>query len=72
MKNESLKRFLIEEEGQSIVEYTLLMTLIAATSVILMTMMGLSIGRMFGANDVTVENYYRWAYEKFSSSPAQN
>ncbi len=72
MRNESLKRFLKEEEGQSVVEYTLLLTLIAATSVIMMTMMGLNIGRMFGAGDITVENFYRWAYEKFSTSQAQN
>jgi Flp pilus assembly pilin Flp len=67
MKIELLTNFLSDEAGQSIVEYTLLMTLIAATSVVLLTMMGLSISRMFGMNDITVENYYRWAFDKFST-----
>jgi Flp pilus assembly pilin Flp len=67
MKIELLTNFLLDEAGQSIVEYTLLMTLIAATSVVLLTMMGLSISRMFGMNDITVENYYRWAFDKFST-----
>lgn len=60
-----LTEFVEDEEGQSVIEYTLLMTLIGATSVLLITMMGLSISRMMGMNDITIENYYTWAYEKF-------
>ncbi|MEP7338696.1 MAG: hypothetical protein ABI977_13240, partial [Acidobacteriota bacterium] len=63
-----LKHFLIEflkdEAGQSIVEYTLLMTLIGATTVFMLTLMGVSIGRMIGVN-MTYEDYTTWAYEKF-------
>jgi Flp pilus assembly pilin Flp len=60
-----ITRFVEDEEGQSIVEYTLLMTLIAATSLLMLTMMGLSISRSMGMNDITIESYYTWAYEKF-------
>jgi Flp pilus assembly pilin Flp len=65
-----LKHLLIEfvkdEAGQSIVEYTLLMTLIGATTVFMLTMMGVSIGKMIGVN-LTVEDYTSWAYEKFKT-----
>jgi Flp pilus assembly pilin Flp len=71
MKIEPLKRFLLDEEGQSVVEYSLLMTLIAATSVVVMTMMGLNVGRMVG-QEITVESFYRWAYDKFSTAPTEN
>lgn len=65
-----MKDFLIEfvkdEAGQSLVEYSLLLTLIGASSVFMLTMMGLSITRMMGVTDITVQNYTKWAYEKFS------
>lgn len=65
-----LKNLLIEfvkdEAGQSIVEYTLLMTLIGATTVFMLTMMGVSIGKMIGVN-LTIEDYTTWAYEKFKT-----
>ncbi len=64
-----MKEFLIEfvkdEAGQSVVEYSLLLTLIGASSVFMLTMMGLSITRMMGVTDITVQNYTSWAFEKF-------
>lgn len=60
-----LIEFLEDEAGQSVVEYSLLLTLIGASSVFMMTMMGLSISRMMGMSDVTVQNYTSWAFEKF-------
>ena len=67
-----MKEFVIEfikdEAGQSVVEYSLLLTLIGASSVFMMTMMGLSISRMMGMSDVTVQNYTSWAFEKFRTT----
>lgn len=65
MLKQLLLEFLKEEAGQSVVEYSLLLTLIGASSVFVMTMLGLSISRMIGMSDVTVENYTNWAFEKF-------
>lgn len=59
--------FLKDEAGQSVVEYSLLLTLIGASTVFMLTMMGLSISRMMGMSDVTVQNYTNWAYEKFKT-----
>jgi Flp pilus assembly pilin Flp len=59
-----LKDFLRDEEGQSIVEYTLLLMLIGATTVFILTLMGLSISQTLGIH-VTWESYRDWAYEKF-------
>lgn len=64
---EILIEFLRDEAGQSVVEYSLLLTLIGASSVFMLTMMGLSISRMMGMSDVTVQNYTNWAYEKFKT-----
>ena len=61
-----LIEFLRDEAGQSIVEYTLLLTLIGATTVFMLTLMGVSVGRMIGVN-VTFEDYTSWAYEKFKT-----
>ncbi len=47
-------------------EYTLLLTLIAATAVLMLTLMGLSISHLLGVQ-ITVDNYTKWAYEKFST-----
>jgi len=66
MLKQLLIEFLWDEAGQSIVEYTLLLTLIGATTVFMLTLMGVSIGRMIGIN-VTVEDYTSWAYEKFKT-----
>jgi Flp pilus assembly pilin Flp len=60
--------FLKDEAGQSLVEYSLLLTLIGASTVFMLTMMGLSISRMMGLSDVTVQNYTSWAYEKFRTN----
>lgn len=62
---ELLIEFLKDEAGQSVVEYSLLLTLIGASTVFMLTMMGLSITRMIGMSDVTVQNYTSWAFEKF-------
>lgn len=61
-----LTNFLLDEAGQSVVEYTLLLTLIGATTVFMLTLMGLSISHVLGVH-ITVENYTKWAYEKFST-----
>jgi len=66
MLKQLLIEFVKDEAGQSIVEYTLLMTLIGATSVFVLTLMGVSISRMIGVN-VSVEEYTTWAYEKFKT-----
>jgi Flp pilus assembly pilin Flp len=66
MLKELLVEFLRDEAGQSIVEYTLLLTLIGATTVFMLTLMGVSVGRMLGVN-VTFEDYTSWAYEKFKT-----
>ena len=58
------KEFLRNEEGQSVVEYSLLLTLIGASTVFMLTLIGISISRAIGVS-VTVENYTNWAYEKF-------
>ena len=63
-----LTEFLEDEAGQSVVEYSLLLTLIGASTVFMLTMMGLSISRMMGMSDVTVQNYTNWAYEKFRTN----
>ena len=61
-----LKDFLKDEEGQSVIEYTLLLTLIGATTVFMLTLMGLSISQVLGIH-VTWDSYREWAYEKFST-----
>lgn len=65
-----LKQFVIEfmkdEAGQSMVEYSLLLTLIGASSIFMLTLMGISISRMIGVN-VTFDSYTSWAYEKFKN-----
>ncbi len=66
MMKQLLIEFIKDEAGQSIVEYTLLLTLIGATSVFMLTVMGLSVSRMIGVN-VTIEDYTLWAYEKFKT-----
>lgn len=68
MKLEILTEFVKDEEGQSVVEYSLLISLIGASMVFMMTMMGFSISRAIGMQDITVERYTRWAYDKFSIS----
>jgi Flp pilus assembly pilin Flp len=62
-----IKEFLKEEEGQSIIEYSLLMTLIGASMIFILTMLGISISRTVGITEFTVERYAEWAYQKFSS-----
>lgn len=61
-----LKNFWLDEAGQSVVEYTLLLTLIGATTVFMLTLMGLSLSQMLGVQ-VTWDRYTQWAYEKFST-----
>jgi Flp pilus assembly pilin Flp len=61
-----LKELLIDERGQSVVEYTLLCTLIGATSVFVLTLMGISISHVTGIQ-VAWSNYREFAYDKFSA-----
>lgn len=65
MMKRLLKEFLNDEEGQSIVEYSLLMMLIGTSLVLVMTLMGISIAEVLGTTDVTVERYAEWAYQKY-------
>jgi pilus assembly protein Flp/PilA len=44
---EFVKRFLREEEGQDVVEYSLLLVLIGASAVFILTAMGTSISGIF-------------------------
>jgi Flp pilus assembly pilin Flp len=62
-----IKEFLIDEEGQSVVEYSLLLTLIGASMVFVITLLGYSISQTVGLSDMTVERYTEWAYERFKS-----
>ncbi|MBK9314773.1 MAG: Flp family type IVb pilin [Acidobacteria bacterium] len=64
---EKLIEFIKEEEGQSVVEYSLLLTLIGASTVFMLTLLGFSVSRAIGMQDITVEQYTRWAFEKFSA-----
>ncbi len=64
---EKLIEFVKEEEGQSVVEYSLLLTLIGASTVFMLTLLGFSVSRAIGMQDITVEQYTRWAFEKFSA-----
>ena len=54
MWKEYLKQFLRDEAGQDIVEYSLLLTLIGATSLSVLTMVGINIGRIFDKTLTTV------------------
>ena len=42
-----IKKFLIDENGQDIVEYSLLLVLIGAAALFVLTAMGTSIGEIF-------------------------
>lgn len=60
-----IKEFIRDEEGQSVVEYSLLMTLIGASTVFMATLAGFSFGKVFGLSGMTVERYTEWAIEKY-------
>ncbi|MCI0336431.1 MAG: Flp family type IVb pilin [Acidobacteria bacterium] len=62
-----IREFLRDEEGQSVLEYSLLLSLIGASMVVVLSLMGLSISRIFGVSDFTVGRYAEWAYDKFRS-----
>ena len=55
MWKEYLTQFLRDEAGQDIVEYSLLLTLIGATSVSMLTMVGINIGRIFDKTLTTIQ-----------------
>lgn len=55
MWKEFLTKFLRDESGQDVVEYSLLLTLIGATSVTMLTMVGINIGRIFDKTLATVQ-----------------
>jgi Flp pilus assembly pilin Flp len=65
MMIEWIGQFVRDEAGQSVIEYSLLMTLIGASTVFMATLMGFSIGQMVGVNGMTVERYTEWAIEKY-------
>jgi len=67
MMKKHLKEFLCDEEGQSVVEYSLLMMLIGSSLMLVMTFMGLSVSEAIGTTGVTVERYAEWAVQKYSS-----
>lgn len=60
-----LAEFIRDEGGQSVVEYSLLLSLISASSVFMATLMGLSIGRLIGVDGVMVINYTEWAIDRY-------
>jgi Flp pilus assembly pilin Flp len=62
-----IKGFLKDEDGQSVVEYSLLMTLVGVSVVFVLTLFGISISRTMGVSDITVERYTEWAYDRFKS-----
>jgi pilus assembly protein Flp/PilA len=51
-----IKRFLKEEEGQDIVEYSLLLVLIGASAVFLLTAMGGNISAIFSKINTRLES----------------
>ena len=57
--------FISDEGGQSMVEYSLLLSLISASSVFMVTLMGLSIVRLIGLDGVTVIHYTEWAIDRY-------
>ena len=60
-----LAAFIRDEGGQSVVEYSLLLSLISASSVFMATLMGLSIGRLIGVDGVMVIHYTEWAIDRY-------
>ncbi len=57
MLKKFLNEFVKDEAGQDIVEYSLLLTLIGATSVFVLTMMGLSVSRLLGGENAFIRGY---------------
>ena len=51
-----IKQFLKDESGQDIVEYSLLLVLIAAVAVLILTGMGTSINKVFEKIQNTLDN----------------
>ena len=51
-----VERFLKEEEGQDIVEYSLLLVLIGASAVFILTAMGSNISAIFSKINTRLEN----------------
>jgi Flp pilus assembly pilin Flp len=47
MLKQFLTKFLTEECGQDVVEYSLLLTLLGAVSVTMLTMSGINVGQLF-------------------------
>lgn len=47
MLKDVLTTFLRNEKGQYLLEYTLLLTLIGATSLVILTASGINVGRLF-------------------------
>ena len=49
-----------EEEGQSVVEYSLLLTMMAASLVLVATLLGVSLLRVVEAASVAIDGSTRW------------
>lgn len=67
MWNEFLIKFLRDESGQDVVEYSLLLTLIGATSLGMLTLVGINIGRIFDRTLATVQ-YVEVQTDKFDGN----
>jgi Flp pilus assembly pilin Flp len=64
MLKKFLNEFVKDEAGQDIVEYSLLLTLIGATSVFVLTMMGLSVSRLLGGENAFIRGYSNLSLEE--------
>lgn len=53
---ELIRRFVREEEGQGLVEYALILGLIAVVAIVALTVSGSSINNMFGTISGTLKN----------------
>jgi len=53
---ELIRRFVREEEGQGLVEYALILGLIAVVAIAALTLSGSSINNMFGSISGTLKN----------------
>ena len=57
MTFERIRAFITDEAGQSVVEYSLLLTMIGVSTVFMATIMGISVSRIVGISTLTVEHY---------------
>jgi Flp pilus assembly pilin Flp len=63
----AVQRWVREEEGQSVVEYSLLLTMLAATFVLVATMMGVNVIRLMQhSSTMTIDStpVSRWRFDQ--------